>query len=184
MKYLITGLPRSRTAWMAQFMPNCVHEPITYMKKIEDIKTVYADHDGISDSGLGFWLDWILHNVAPRTLIIDRDLDEVEKSLAEMNLGLPATNYCELLQEKLDEHAKHPLVLRVPYEALGNMRVMQKVWWHLLGHRYAFDEARFKRMNAINITVSNDHLARAFSAKDTIVNEIMPLIRPKELSCQ
>jgi len=154
-----------------------------HMKRIEDIRTIYADHDGVSDSGLGFWLDWILREVKPRTVIIERDIQEVEESLMAMGLGLPATNFCDLLKRKLDEIQDHPLVMRVPFNALGNVRVMQRVWWHLLGPNVAFDEERFEKMNAQRIEVNAEHIAQAFAAEHTIVDQIMPFIRPKETSC-
>jgi hypothetical protein len=177
-KYFITGLPRSRTTWMSRYMPNCVHEPIAEMRNIENLIDVYARYDGVSDSGLGLWIDWILANIKPKTLIIERDIGEVEKSLEAMGMGLPRTNFCDLLLAKLNEFKDHPLVMTVPFAALGNERVMQRVWWHLLGPNVAFDEEYFHKMNAINIKASP-----VVSIKDTIIREIMPFIRLKEASC-
>ena len=180
MKYLITGLPRSRTAWMAEFMPNCAHEPVGYMQKIEDLQQVYSDFDGVSDSGMGFWLGWILEHIKPRTVIIERPIEEVEASLMAMGTKLPATNFCDLLLEELAKFHDHPLVMRVPFNALGNVRVMQKVWWHLLGASHPFDEQRFERMNALKIETSP-----IIYVERTIMQEIMPRIRLKgEPSCQ
>ena len=97
-----------------------------------------------------------------------------------MGTKLPATNFCDLLLEELAKFHDHPLVMRVPFNALGNVRVMQKVWWHLLGASHPFDEQRFERMNALKIETSP-----MIYVERTIIQEIMPRIRLKgEPSCQ
>ena len=54
-RFFITGLPRSRTAWMAAFMTSgnavCLHEPRNWAAMWNHDG---AQHVGISDSGLGF----------------------------------------------------------------------------------------------------------------------------------
>lgn len=174
--FFITGLPRSRTAWMAEFM-GAVHEPTADIKSIEDMRGVFERHSGVSDSGLGFWIEWILREIKPLTVIIERDIDDVEKSLDKLNI--PKTNYCELLKDRLMYFRNHPLVMTVPFERLNDIRVMQKVWWHLKTGA-PFDEGRFREMKDINIQC--DHEKTKESAKHaTIYQEIEPFIRPKEL---
>ena len=155
----------------------CMHEPTAYMSKIEDLKVIYQDQNGVSDSGLGFWLDWILREIQPLTVIIERDIKQVENSIAKLKV-VPKTNYCELLKSALEKIKDSPLIMRVPFDSLGDVRVMRKVFWHLRPG-VAFDEGRFESMNRMNLTCNvKDKIEQ--SKKDTIYREIAPLIRLKE----
>lgn len=180
--FLITGLPRSRTLWLAEFMSYgqciCVHEPSEYMRRIEDLKTVYKDNQGVSDAGLGFWLEWILKEISPWTVIVHRDIKQVERSLHDLYPELPQTNFCELLMEKLNQCRSHPLVMNVSFDALNDMRIMQKVFWHLRPG-VPFDEERYRTMNRQIIEV--DPVAKFESAQHaTMYQEIMPFIKIRE----
>lgn len=46
--------------------------------------------------------------------------------------------------------------MRVPYHSLSDMRVMQKVFWHLTPGE-PFDEGRFLAMKDVNIQVDVRH---------------------------
>jgi hypothetical protein len=136
--FLITGLPRSRTAWMAVAAMNdqscCFHEPLRYLTRWEDVfDTVWRReygyrYIGISDHGLGFHLQEIMRRMAPRTLIIERPLAEVNASLAR--LGLPPSNFCDILQERLA--FQHPMIMRVNYLALTSSTVVMRCLRHLM----------------------------------------------------
>ena len=188
--FLICGLPRSRTLWMAEFMTDrnsiCAHEPMFRMNTVEDIKEFYDKGNqifkgniGISDSGAGFFIDWILENVKPRTLIIHRDHLEVEESLKGMGLGYVKTDFCKVLQSKYDAVKGHPLVLNVSFDALKDMRVMQHCFWHLLPNE-TFDEGRFKQMTNQIMEVDprqklNDFVANKGKLFDCINEQITVL---------
>ena len=187
--FLITGLPRSRTAWLSVFMSGagsiCYHEPIGGIREVSDIEAIYkSDYYkfvGIADSGLGFFLDWILKNIQPRTLIVERDPAEVIESLAR--LGLPRTNFTELLSDRLQPFKEHPLVMWVPYEALNMKRVMQKIYWHLMPGQ-PFDEERYELLAKMHIeTDVEETLVQARKNKknlDFLLRDIIPLVKTKE----
>ena len=187
--FLVTGLPRSRTAWLSVFMSGagsiCYHEPIGGIREVSDIEEIYkSDYYkfvGIADSGLGFFLDWILKNIQPRTLIVERDPSEVIESLAK--LGLPRTNFTELLNDRLQTFKEHPLVMWVPYEALNMKRVMQKIYWHLMPGQ-PFDEARYELLAKMRIEADAEaHFAQAKKNKknlDFLLRDIIPLVKLKE----
>ena len=155
-KFLITGLPRTRAAWLSVFCTTgqsiCYHEPSTQISDLSELDRIFASdfykHVGIADSGLGFFLDWILENIKPRTLIVDRDPAEVTELLVK--LGVARSNYADLLHEKLMRFKSHPLVMWVPMEALQQKRVMQKVYWHLMPGE-AFDEVRYEQLSKMTI---------------------------------
>lgn len=181
--FLVTGLPRSRTAWMSAFLSTensiCQHEPTAFMNSVDDIVKFYKawPHKfvGASDSGMGMWIDWVLGIIKPKTLIIERSLTDVEQSLEDMKLPVPATNYCDLLLGKLLTVKNHPLVLWVPFDALNEQRVMQKIWWHLLPGE-PFDEQRYRRMCNLNITVNLSSIPMRSAG---IMKDILPMIKIK-----
>ena len=186
--FLITGLPRSRTAWLSVLCSTgqaiCYHEPIGGMRDISDIEALYKSEFykfvGISDSTLGFFLPWILKNVKPRTVIIERDMKEVMQSLFE--IGLPRSNLVELLMDRLREFKDHPLVMWVPFEALKTKRVVQKIFWHLMPNS-AFDEMRYEQLEKMRIAVDVKTIfAEAKRHKDnldSLLRDIIPLIKLK-----
>ena len=178
--FLIVGLPRSRTLWMAEFMSCfgavCVHEPTEYMKSIDDLPKVFADNEGVSDSGLSLWIERIFKDIAPWTVIIWRDQREVEASIER--LGIPKSNYCDLLLERLNKVRNHPLVMNLPFECMNDMRVMQKVFWHLRPN-VPFDEQRFELMKNVNIQCDIEKKSKA-AQNAVIYDEFKPLYRLKE----
>lgn len=124
--FLITGLPRSRTAWMAEVATFrrsvCVHEPWVTMDRWDDIFTTLWnarsvwDFVGISDHGMGFHLPEVMRRLAPRTLIIERPIEAVSASLDL--IGLPNNRlFLDLLSRALAY--QHPQILRVPYDDLS-----------------------------------------------------------------
>lgn len=128
--FLITGLPRSRTAWLALAATTersiCFHEPLSRMREWQDVGALWRSEDyeftGISDSALGFHLDHILETSAPRTLIVERPVEDVIKSLAAIDVS--GDDYCRLLAEYLGRQKSHPLVKRVAFSDLADMAVV------------------------------------------------------------
>lgn len=168
-RFFITGLPRSRTAWMAAFFSLgntlCYHEPISRIKSLEDLEALYDApayrHVGFSDSGLGFHIGWILENLQPRTLIIGRPRSDVEKSLGK--LGLPRTNQTALLERELDRWADHELVRYIPFSLLDNRRAMERAWFHLMPGM-PFDEERYAQFCQFNIQADMNQVRQRVAA--------------------
>ena len=175
-KFLITGLPRSRTAWLSEFMCDCIHEPVPDLDEIEQLTSVFEKYQGVSDSAAGFWIEWILEHIKPRTVVVERPLEEVEKSLETLLPGLPKTNYCDLLLENFKKVKNHPLVMRVPFDSLSDTRVMQKVFWHLRPGD-VFDEGRFLQMCDEKIVCDLNR-----TATGSIMKQIAPFLVQKEKS--
>lgn len=162
--FLIVGLPRSKTAWMsvvASMVPGsiCHHEPVTRFKRWEccfDIwKNPSAPHIGIADSGLGFHLERILAEVAPRVLIIRRDPRAVKESLARLN---PIeTNYVDLLSETLDRFTSSPGVLSVAFEELDHPDVVAECLQHLIPGG-TLDSERISELIKLNIQTDMERM--------------------------
>lgn len=157
-RFFITGLPRSRTAWLAAFLTTartmCYHEPSVKMQRLEDIGDLYDHpgheytHVGISDSALGFWAESVLEMYEPRTLVVIRNVNDVKESLAD--LGVPGGELCDELVSRLMPLHRDPLVLCVPFSALDDERVIQNVWFHLLPG-VPFDVTRWREFAKLNI---------------------------------
>lgn len=128
--FLITGLPRSRTAWLSLAATNvrsiCFHEPLSRMNEWQDVAAIWRSDDyeytGISDSFLGFHLPHILETSAPRTLIVERPIADVVPALA--GIGVPGSEYCALLSKYLDSISGHPLVRYVAFAHLSDIGVV------------------------------------------------------------
>lgn len=186
-RFFITGLPRSRTAWMAAYCSQgrtlCFHEPITQIESLHDLRRLYDspyyDHIGISDSGLGFHIGWILEHLKPRTLIIDRPRRDVEKSLKR--LGFPATNQAALLERELDRWSDHPLVRTVPYALLDRGGTMERLWAHLMPGA-PFDRVRFESFCDLNIqadlTKTRARVAERQPYIDKILGDVFAQLEP------
>jgi len=86
-KFVITGLPRSRTAWFAAYLTNgdtfCHHEAIFHGKSM-DLEG-YANV-GNSDSGYVLRPQWATEQDDHRIVVIHRDIDEVRASLAAVGV--------------------------------------------------------------------------------------------------
>lgn len=123
--FLITGLPRSRTAWLSHVATidgwsSCHHEPTLTMSGPMDLVYFYQRHPehyvGVSDSHLSQILPIIMDLAIP-TLIVLRDPNEVHKSLEHLGMStrlLPACLY------GIAQVTGHKLVRTIDYKDLNN----------------------------------------------------------------
>jgi hypothetical protein len=161
--FLITGLPRSRTAWMAVAALNdqsiCWHEPLAWLKQWEGALDLWRSsahrYVGISDSALGFHLPEIIARASPRVLVIERDIAEVKASGAALGIG--PSNYLTLLKAALV--IDHPLIVRVPYDALTDDRVVASCLRHLMP-RADIHMDRIKVLQRMNIQTDMERVNR------------------------
>lgn len=177
--FLITGQPRTRTAWMsiaASMGPAsiCFHEPIMALGSWVEAKKLWQDYaykyTGIADSAAGFHLTEILATVRPRTLIIERDRAAVNWSLQKLN-GVQ-TNYCDLLAGHLARASNHPLVMTVPFDELRNPdRVLECLLW--LMPSLVFDRRKIEQLQTMNITVDMDRIWRLAEERKADLAEII-----------
>lgn len=162
--FLVTGLPRTRSAWLAVVATIdrslCYHEPTSWLPRWQDVFDLWNAsthrYTGISDNALGFHLPEIIARIAPRVLIIERDIGEVEASLDEA-LGMGRLNYCALLQSALDYD--HPLIMRIPYAYLKDDRTVAECLTHLMPD-LAVDMVRIKELQRMNIQTDMSRVKR------------------------
>jgi len=185
-RFFVTGLPSSRIAWLSALLSTgpsiCFNQPSLRMVDVRDLERIYTSefyhYVGVADSSLGFFIDRILDQFSPRTVIVERQLDDVEHTLA--GWGLPASNYCELLKDKLEAAFTHPLAMRVPFEALDDWRWAQQIHAHLVPG-LNFDETRFYEF--VKLQIDTDPYKVTVVASEgkeylaNVMREIYPMIR-------
>jgi hypothetical protein len=182
--FLITGLPRSRTAWMAAATTGsqsiCHHEPIQHMKRWQDVYELWGKRErefvGVSDSSMGFHLGEILDNAAPRTVIVHRRLEDVEESLVRQGFPI-STNYCDVLRSFIEPFRSHRLVMNVEFDHLSIPAVVIVCLEHLLpGVRIDPDWVD----EMISTNIQSDARAAAVSSMKRI-DDIPSLLGPMAL---
>jgi hypothetical protein len=132
-RFLITGLPRSRTAWLA-VATGALHEPISRDGWALFCRR-WADGTGVSDSGAAFHLPQIAAAYAPQVLIVERPYDDVVASLHRFCWGRVALDWAALAPRLAEAEAMlaghHGKTLRVAYEALNDIGVLRECFAHL-----------------------------------------------------
>ena len=141
-KFMITGLPRSRTAWWSVMASTpvsvCTHEPVKISTCFADLLSFWADPNhqfaGISDSSLYMQLDRILNQVQPQMLVILRDPGQVMESLrrcfARPKSGATLLDEDTLFKRISEAHhrltrvANHALVKTVQFDDLNHEGVV------------------------------------------------------------
>jgi len=154
--FFITGLPRSRTAWLALAATTdrsiCFHEPLARMQEWQDVSHLWAndvyEFVAVSDSGLGFHIDHILETSAPRTLIVERPVGEVTASLRAIGIDNPS--YCKALAEYIERVRPHPLVRYVGFSDLADIKVVAEcLRWLMPG--LGVDMNKLEELSRLNV---------------------------------
>lgn len=182
--FLVTGMPRSMTAWLSVFLTTgtslCYHEPTWKISDIKQLRSLYESQFykfvGIADHALGFFLPEILQSLRPRTVVVWRDPKEVQDSLAK--IGLPRTNFVDLLAEAIAPFHNHPLVLWVPFEALNEKRTAQKIFWHLMPGE-PFDEPRYEELSKMMIETNPIKTIIAAERHQQNLNSLLKDVLPR-----
>ncbi len=143
--FFVTGLPRSRTAWFSEFLPNCYHECMEGCYTHADYlhKLVAGD----SSSMLAFFPIRRYFPDAP-LLIIERDLGDVIESLDKIDLfNADVLLMLEESERRLNEMSG----LRMDFHDID----LREAWGHLIGD--GFDEDRTRVFDMKNIQKVNKY---------------------------
>jgi hypothetical protein len=147
--FYVTGLPRSRTAWLANFLTHrnafCHHEAMNGCHSVDEyLGLMNMDYDFVGNSDCGLFLSPCL--IDGPLVIIERDINEVEDSLSEIFNGIYVRQYCEQAQEKLDQLNG----LRIPFDDINDN--LEEIWCHCIGD--GFDGRRAEQLKNFNIQLS------------------------------
>lgn len=170
-KFLITGLPRSRTAWLSVLTTTaksiCFHEPVQRCESYADFKRVFDDdryqHVGVADSALILQIGRILNDFRPKTLIVRRNPVDCARSLRRYfgaDLGsFDVENYCHTMDEHLGRYIGVRGVQFVDYEDFGKPEAIAAVLAYLLP---GVPQPKMRELMSMNVqAMKSDVLASA-----------------------
>jgi len=155
MRFLIMGLPRSRTAWLSVALTyknsHCLHEPLLGCMSVSELTTKFDDIDadivGGADTGAVFFLDAIIKEMPfIKIVVIDRKIEDCESSSRRM--GFDSVDLREL-RLALDEASQRMNTLVVDYDKLSDPSTGRKIWQHCIGGE--FPEKRWTDLARFNI---------------------------------
>ena len=162
-KFFITGLPRSRTAWLASFFTGnnsfCYHELLRVsngfedgIKKLLNRKELYV---GNSDSSLPIWIDKIEHVLCDSPIVvIERDINEVASSLTNL-FGQDFRRALDKTLEGIEIIKNKYNYISVDYKTLSEESCLETIW-DFCTPNLLFDKDKFDMLKTINISLSKD----------------------------
>lgn len=145
MDFIVTGLPRSGTTWVANWLTTdttlCIHDPL-YKYHLEDLDNIETNKKlGISCTAIWRSSEFLKNHPA-RKLIIHRDLNEVNDSLSN-EMGVPTIS-----KEKADS-LSDIYGIHLSFVDLFNPVIAKEVYETLLEKQ--FDEERYAHLVELNI---------------------------------
>lgn len=165
--FFITGLPRSRTAWLANFLTFkdsfCFHDGMQYCSPEMGLKMLFEHrqekHVGNSDSSIPFYIDKI-PEVFPdaKFVIVKRDFNDVEASLNKV-MGFDSAPLLRLCNEYLTMMEKKVECLTVTFDELNTIEGCNKVWKHCLPD-IPFDYMRWEMLKDLKIEITPSQVAK------------------------
>jgi hypothetical protein len=171
MTFIVYGLPRSRTAWLARYLSygdyECSHEHLRHIRSINDAKLwLSQDCVGTAETSAARW--WrVVQHLRPdiRTVVVRRPVAEVVDSLMRLDMRgvctfdrAAVTRAVEQQDRALDRIERQPGVLSVQFADLASEATCRAVFEHCLP--YPHDRAWWAAMDAINVQASMPHLMR------------------------
>jgi len=149
--FLVLGLPRSRTAWLANFLTYdglyCTHEGLNGFSSLAEYFDSFGDNQGDSNTGLAifpfedYFADF-------KKVIIDRDIKRaVEFSLD--TYGYDSTQIMENLNSRLIGAEG----LHIAYDDIDSR--LDEIWDHVTNKQ--FDETRAELLIELNIQTHDVH---------------------------
>lgn len=166
--FFITGQPRSRTAWLANFFTTkdsyCFHEAIKRCPTPQDTRALFATVQksagvrfiGNSDSCIPFIVDELISEFPKAKLaVIERKREDVIRSFKKTFSQVShddAVMIVEKTQLALDrlKGKYNPLV--VGFEELESEKVMHELWSYCLPH-IPFDAERWRMLDGFKVEI-------------------------------
>lgn len=141
--FIVFGMPRSRTAWLARFLTYgdwvCGHEELRHARSLDDVRSWLAQPcTGTAETAAAPW--WRLaRHLRPdlRVVVVRRDVTDATDSLMRLGLFADRTAVERLmlrLDRKLEQISRRiPDALSVRFEDLKREEVCAAVFEHCLG---------------------------------------------------
>ena len=184
--FLILGLPRTRTAWLANFLTwgdmICWHELSGRMSAADQMRVVLtrgAKCVGNADSGAIFMAEELMQKMPDlRVVVIRRDWEESLHALCKLT-GAAVSDEMRASWQRMDEilegiEAKASGVLVVEYESLGKSQTVEAVWRHCVGE-VPFPSTRFSILSDMNVQMEPGIIHRAARGVTQVPGRTTPL---------
>lgn len=151
--FFIVALPRSRTAWLANFFTSgdvfCYHEALNGCHSADDFKekmSLSRTHVGNADCGLPFvpFQKWYPE---ANTVIIERPVSDVLTSLCKLFPGTDVSAVVYAAKERMDTLQG----LRVPFDEIDER--LEEIWDYCVGD--GFDQHRSEMLKQMRIETKN-----------------------------
>lgn len=181
-KFIITGFPRSRTAWLSALFCSenviCLHEPINNFISL-DLMKMYVDelnyeYVGISDSSIALnHFFYISYFSQYPVVIVNRDKKEVADSLLKIT-GLPRTKIeriLNMIEFGLNEIRANCNVLDVDYNDLDEISLLKLIAGFCTPN-VPLDEEQCKVFRNFYITQHTSKLLAGMEIQDEIFKNI------------
>ncbi len=162
--FFITGLPRSRTAWLANWLTTddslCLHDGTLSSHSLEEYARKLLDAQqlrfmGDSNSGLGFIHEHVTALFPGcKWVVIERD-----RSMAFLSFRMAFGQYesedesrrkFDRLAERLWQLKQRPGTMVIEFDDLEDLEVCRKLWFHCIP-KVRFDEERWRLLNGLRV---------------------------------
>jgi hypothetical protein len=145
----------------------CWHEPLQHqgdwMGVVRLLRVGSYRWAGASDSGLGLHMRQLMAELPVRVLIVERDRDEVLRSLDGLVAMQGMPQFLDILDARLSAIALSPHVLRVPFGALMDLDKVMVCLRHLMpGARP--DAVKIAEMMRLNVQCDIAEMVRLAAA--------------------
>lgn len=162
--FIVYALPRSRTAWLAEFLSykdwQCGHEQAIFLRSVDDIKRLFSlpNTGAVETAAAQAWR--IIHHHVPniKAVVVRRPIDDVMRSMVNIDLQGEAyydvprlRKVMEYGNRMLDEISEQPGVLTVDFDDLSTIQGCKAIFEHCLP--YEFDRGWWEFMVDQNIQV-------------------------------
>jgi hypothetical protein len=145
--FLVLGLPRSRTAWLANFLTygdiTCTHEGLNGCMSLNEYKDKFTKNSGDSNTGLAYFEFEPLF-IDFKKIIIDSGIRK-SVEFARKTYGRDSFDQIVKLKKRLDSIKG----LHVPYHDIDDN--LELIWDYV--SRYQFNEKRAAQLTKLNIQI-------------------------------
>lgn len=164
-QFMIIAAPRSGTAWAANWLTTdattCLHDPLLRWTRGELAHLQSPKTLGVACTGLGLFTDYVNDHPA-RKIVLRRDLDEVDASLAHIGMT-PCGKQWEGVLEQI--HAVH-----VDWQDLFRPDRAKMIYEYLLDR--PFDAERWAVLREMNVQANFGELSINRAATASLMNEL------------
>jgi len=171
--FLILGLPRSRTAWLANFMStqglSCSHEGLNGCRSLKEYRDRFSKDSGDSNTGLAlFDFEPLFEDF--KIVIIDSDIEPAVE-FTKKYFSHDSTAFMSELKIRLSGIDG----LHIPFSKINDR--LEDIWYYLTPKQ--FDERRAKMLIGFDVQVRDVHdfdsvAHEALLESDEITNKITP----------